>query len=77
MNKINALIIDDKKVNIEILQQLVVQFCPSVQIMDTATDMEHGYIAINRHQPDLVFLDIELNGNTGFDLLKMFPNVFF
>jgi two-component system LytT family response regulator len=77
MNKINAIIIDDKKVNIEILQQLLGQFCPSVQILDTATDIEHGYIAINRHQPDLVFLDIELNGNTGFDLLKMFPNVFF
>lgn len=77
MNKINAIIIDDKNVNIEILQRLIEQFCPSVAVLATATDTENGYIEINRHLPDLVFLDIELNGNTGFDLLKMFPNVFF
>ncbi|RQO29959.1 DNA-binding response regulator [Taibaiella sp. KBW10] len=77
MNKIKAIIIDDKNMNIEMLQQLLEQFCPSIQVVATATDIATGYATINEHQPDLVFLDIELNKGTGFDLLHMFHPVFF
>lgn len=77
MNKVKAVIVDDKKVNVEMLQQLITQFCPSVYIAAAATDLEGAYTQINLHRPQLVFLDIELNKGTGFDLLHRFRNVFF
>ncbi len=39
--------------------------------------IEDGYSLINKHRPDIVFLDVELNDDTGFNLLNMFKPVFF
>lgn len=72
-----AIIIDDQQTNIDILAQLLSRFCPGVSVAGFATSVEQGYMLINQHRPDLIFLDVEMDGNTGFDLLKMFRHVFF
>lgn len=42
---------------------------PDIKVLDVATNAELGIKLIVKHQPDLVFLDVELPDMTGFDLL--------
>jgi two-component system LytT family response regulator len=75
---LQAVIIDDQRINADMLQQLVQQFCTGVAIAGVCTTIEEGYMLIRKTQPDIVFLDVELNDDdTGFDLLEMFKPVFF
>ena len=48
-------------------------YCPDVQILGEASGVESGYELVQRHQPDLVFLDIEMDDGSGMDLLKSLP----
>ena len=74
---INAIIIDDEQHNITNLQRLLEQHCKEVTIVATANNAEDGITMIKTHQPNLVFLDIQMPGKTGFDLLLALPRVDF
>lgn len=73
MHLLNTIIVDDKNINIETLKGLLEAYCPMVEVVQTANDIDTAAIAIHQYRPQLVFLDIELNGATGFDLLNKFP----
>jgi two-component system, LytTR family, response regulator len=71
---INAVIIDDEQNNIESLQTLLRQFCPTVFVSGTATNAKEGIACIKKHCPQLVFLDIEMPFGNAFTLLeKLMP----
>lgn len=74
---INAIIIDDEQHNVTNLQRLLEQHCREVSIVATANNAEDGIMMIKAHQPNLVFLDIQMPGKTGFDLLLALPKVDF
>ena len=67
---INAIIIDDEKFCIEVMEELISTHCPGIAIAASCQSGEEGIAAIGRHQPDLIFLDIEMPRMNGFDLLK-------
>ncbi len=68
---IRALIIDDEQHCIDRLQGLLTEhFSQVLHVMDSFKTVEDGLQAIAKYKPDLVFLDVQLNGKTGFDLLK-------
>lgn len=71
---INAVIIDDEPINITNLQRLLQQYCPEVLVVQTATSASSGATAILSAQPDLVFLDIQMPGKNGFDMLRALPH---
>lgn len=73
----NAIIIDDKITNVEMLEIMLQQYCPTVHIAATATDIEEAQLLILQHRPDLIFLDIELNGENGFELLRKLKHISF
>ena len=73
----NAILIDDEHKAINMLDGLLREFCPQVNILSTASTIDSGLKAIINHQPDLVFLDIEMPGGSGFDLLKKLPHLNF
>ena len=75
--KINAIIIDDERKNRELLQLLLIEHCPHITILGMANSAANGYDLIHQFKPDLVFLDIEMPGENGFDLLKKFNHVDF
>lgn len=72
-----ALLIDDEQSNLENLQQLLAAYTPDVEVCATATNIIEAIGAIARHKPQLVFLDIQLHQQTGFDLLKQLDQVNF
>jgi len=75
--KIRSIIIDDEPNNIENLQHIIGQYCPHVMVVATASSAAEGIEAIRQHQPDMVFLDIQMPGETGFDMLRGLPVVDF
>lgn len=70
---IHAVIIDDEKNNINNLDGLLQKHCPSVQVVAVAMNADEGKEIIFQHQPELVFLDIQMPGKNGFDLLQSLP----
>lgn len=66
---IRAVLIDDESKNISILEKMLEQFCPEVEVVGTASDSRLGAAIIKQEKPDLVFLDIEMPYGNAFDLL--------
>ncbi|MEC5145153.1 LytTR family DNA-binding domain-containing protein [Chitinophaga sp. 212800010-3] len=71
---INALLIDDEPINIINLQRLLELHCPTVRVAGTADNADEGATAIRQLRPDLVFLDIQMPGKNGFDMLQSIPH---
>ena len=67
---IKAVIIDDEKNALDVLDMQLNQFCRDVQIVAKCDSAEKGIAAIKKNNPDLVFLDIEMPHKNGFDVLK-------
>jgi two-component system, LytTR family, response regulator len=67
---LTAIIIDDEKNALDVLDMQLNQFCKEVNIVAKCDSGEKGIIAIKKNNPDLVFLDIEMPHKNGFDVLK-------
>src|SRR5690348_14400233 len=74
---IRTIIIDDEPASVNVLSLLLKKSCKEdVQIVATTNSAHLGGALIEKHQPDLVFVDIEMPGMSGIDLLQTFvqPN---
>lgn len=67
---ISAILVDDEQININNLQALLNRHCPEIEVVATANDANEAVKIITELNPDVVFLDIEMPGKNGFDLLK-------
>ena len=70
----NALIIDDEQDSREVIKAILEEYCPKVNIVGEADNAEDGYKLISSLSPDLLFLDIQMQPETGLDLLKKFDD---
>lgn len=77
MRRIRSIIIDDEAANRNLLGNMLKEHCPSVELIGNAASVEEGYLLICSTKPDLVFLDIQILAQTGFDLLRMFDEISF
>lgn len=72
---IKTIIIDDENSAINVLSLLLKKKCrDDVQVVATTNSPAEGIILIDHYKPDLVFLDIEMPGMTGIDLVRSIPN---
>src|SRR5438128_9590620 len=74
-----AIIIDDERLARAELRKLLQDF-PEVEVVDEAANADEGISKIESQNPDLIFLDIQMPGKTGFDMLSTLertPNVIF
>lgn len=69
---IKAIIIDDEKMARSLLENMLKEFCTDVVVLDTCKDLPTGVKSIRKLNPDLVFLDIEMPGHSGLELLDFF-----
>jgi two-component system LytT family response regulator len=67
---INAIIVDDEEKSRATLHKLVSNHCPKVQIVELCDSVETAMKAIEKHNPHIVFLDIEMPFHSGFNLLE-------
>jgi two-component system, LytTR family, response regulator len=65
-----ACIIDDESNSREVLELMINANHPEIEIMGSASNIHDGLESIKRHQPDIIFLDIEMPGGSGFDLVR-------
>lgn len=65
-----AIIVDDELNNITNLQKLLDKYCPTVNVVATATSADEAKTVIANNRIDILFLDIQMPQKTGFDLLK-------
>ena len=72
---IKAIIVDDEVHCLDTLSILVSDFCPDVQVMEQCISAKKALAAIETHQPDLVFLDIEMPVMNGFEFLEQFSEI--
>ena len=74
---IKAVIIDDEKDSREILAGYLTKYCPQVEVCGFGESVATGLAAIQKHQPEIVFLDIEMPYGNGFDLLDKIGHITF
>ncbi len=70
----NALIVDDERLARKELINLLSEH-PQIEIIGEAMNADDAYKKINELKPDLLFLDIQMPGKSGFDLLEMLDAV--
>jgi two-component system LytT family response regulator len=70
---INAILVDDEKYDLVKLRTTLDRYCPQVNVIAEASNAEQAIEVIGKNTPDLVFLDIQMPGKTGFDLLAELP----
>ncbi|HWJ26708.1 MAG TPA: response regulator, partial [Flavisolibacter sp.] len=64
---IKAIIIDDEPLARSIIMEYL-QSYPDIQLLQECNDGFEGIKAIMQHQPDLVFLDIQMPKINGFEM---------
>lgn len=72
---IKAIIIDDEVHCIDTLNILLADYCPEVEVMEKCMSAKKGLEAIEKLNPELVFLDIEMPIMNGFELLEQFKQI--
>jgi two-component system, LytTR family, response regulator len=66
---LRAIIVDDERLARAELKKLLQAF-PDIDVIDEAANAEEGVNKIDSQNPDIIFLDIQMPGKTGFDLLS-------
>ena len=66
---IRTILVDDEPLAIQGLQ-LRLEKHEDVEIVETCSNGREGIRAIKTHKPDLVFLDIQMPGRTGLDVVR-------
>lgn len=70
---LKAIIIDDEIRAVKMLQAIIEDTCSeNVDVVATCNDLPEGVKAIKKFKPDLVFLDIEMPGYSGLQILDFF-----
>lgn len=74
---LKTLIVDDEADAVNFIRSIIMEYCPKLKVIGTASTANDGVKMILEHQPELVFLDVEMPHGSGFDLLAQFPNKLF
>jgi two-component system, LytTR family, response regulator len=74
---IKAVLIDDEEDGREALKLALRKFCPEIEIIGIFGSPEEGVLGIREHKPQLVFIDVQMPGMSGFDVLQKLSPVSF
>ena len=71
---ITTIIIDDEQNARENLKLILEDFCPEINVVAEAGSAEEARALITKHEPNLLFLDINMPNEDGFELLDSIEN---
>jgi two-component system LytT family response regulator len=72
---INAIIIENESKHSKHLSDLLAKHFPEIDLLTTCQSVPDGVMQVNKLKPELLFLDVELQPYTGFDLLEQTPGL--
>jgi len=75
MELLKAILVDDEVSSLQNLQQKIVEFCPGIKVVATAQKPEEAIFLIRHHNPDVIFLDIEMPRMSGFRVLEELEDI--
>jgi two-component system, LytTR family, response regulator len=70
LTMLKACIIDDEANSREVLELMLRESHADVEVVAAASNIKEGLLLVNKNKPDIVFLDIEMPGGNGFELVK-------
>lgn len=73
MSMVNAVIVDDERRSRELLKMLLQLNCPEVSVRGLASTLDEAIEMVKEFSPEIVFLDVRLGNDFGFDLLPYLP----
>ena len=65
-----TILIDDTETDRDSLYKDLKKYCPQIKVLDQCENAEVGIDAINKYRPDLVFLDVQMPGINGIEMLQ-------
>ncbi len=74
MEKINSLIVEDNRKASELLKNKLQKYCPSLDTIDQAMQLDEAKSLVVENKYDLIFLDIGMPTGSGFDLIHFLEN---
>ena len=74
---LKTIVVDDEAKAREVLKAKIRKFCPDLDLIASAESAEQAFDLITALNPELVFLDVAMPRESGFDLLKRLPNINF
>lgn len=77
MTDLRAIIVDDELRARRVLRNLLKSMCSDLHIVDECGSVLTAIESIQKHQPDLVFLDIQMPEYRGYELFNMLENINF
>lgn len=67
--KLRTILVEDEETSREILKKYLAKYCPKVEVLGEAANVDEALVLIRNHELDLVFLDVEMPYGNAFDLL--------
>ncbi|MBL1280547.1 MAG: response regulator transcription factor [Fluviicola sp.] len=77
MNTIRAILADDEESARDVLENLLLRFCPDVELLGKYENVIDCVEAVKELQPDLLFLDIEMPNYAGYEIVNFFDKIDF
>lgn len=74
---IRTVVIEDEEHSRRMLLVMLKEHCRQIQVVGEANSVKSGLAAISDVKPQLVFLDIELQSETSFEILEQIPEINF
>jgi len=74
---IRAVVIEDEEHSRKMLMAMLHEHCQVITVVASADSVRTGVTAISEQRPELVFLDIELQSETSFEILEKLPEINF
>lgn len=75
--KLSSIIVEDEEVSRDILRNYIKKYCPNVEILGEASNVEEALVLIRNNDLDMVFLDVEMPYGNAFDLLDKVGDIDF
>jgi two-component system LytT family response regulator len=75
MELLKGILIEDELSSLQNLQQKIIEFCPGIKVVAASQKPEEAIFLIRHHNPDVIFLDIEMPRMNGFRLLEELEEV--
>jgi two-component system LytT family response regulator len=70
--RLKVVITDDEVMARTLLEGMLLEYCPNIEVVALCEDIPSAVKAIHKYKPDIVFMDIEMPGYSGLDILQFF-----